>query len=61
MEGRQCQVQIGEDVVKIWVNPLELARETVEIGVRPARRFRLSKALLAYTIPQFARLAAKAL
>jgi hypothetical protein len=61
MEGRQHEVQISEDVVKIWVIPLELTRGTVEIGVRPARRFRLSKALLAYIIPQFARLAAKAL
>ena len=43
MEGRQYQVQIGEDVVKIWLNPLALVRETVEIGVGPARHFRLSK------------------
>jgi hypothetical protein len=61
MEGRQYQVQIGEGVVKIWLNPLELARETVESDVRPARRFRLSNALSAYTMRQLARLAAKAL
>jgi hypothetical protein len=47
--------------VKIWLNPLELARETVESDVRPARRFRLSNALSAYTMRQLARLAAKAL
>jgi hypothetical protein len=39
MEGRQYQVQIGEDVVKIWLKPLELFRESVESGVRPACRF----------------------
>ena len=53
MEGRQRQVQIGEDVVKISVGPLELARRTIQLGMRRARSLCLSQAPFARMVSQF--------
>jgi hypothetical protein len=42
MEGGQYQIQIGEDVVTLWVSPWGLAHEPVEVDVHPLPKFRLN-------------------
>jgi hypothetical protein len=59
MEGRQHQIQIGEDVVKIWLGPSELARGTVRQGMRWARSHCPGQAPFARALSQFARPASK--